>query len=107
LSPAALRQAVIAGVGESPLGRVPDLDALGLQRQAAMAALDDAGLALGDIDGLLTTPLRVANWGLPCGIVAEGLGIKPRYLATIDLAGASGTAMIHHAAMAEYFPNQV
>ena len=100
MSPSALRQAVIAGVGESPLGRVPNLDALGLQRRAAMAALEDAGLALDDIDGLLTTPLRVANWSLPCGIVAEGLGIKPRYLATIDLAGASGTAMIHHAAMA-------
>ena len=100
MNPCPLRDAVIAGVGESPLGRVPDLDALGLQRRAAMAALDDAGLSWGDIDGLLTTPLRVANWSLPCGIVAEGLGIKPRYLATLDLAGASGTAMVHHAAMA-------
>jgi acetyl-CoA acetyltransferase len=95
-----LRDAVIVGVGESPVGRVPDLDALGLQRKAAQAALNDAGLGFDDVDGLLTTPLRVANWAMPCGVVAEGLGIKPRYLATLDVAGASGTSMVHHAAMA-------
>jgi acetyl-CoA acetyltransferase len=94
-------QARIVGVGESPLGKVPDLSALQLQRAAARAALDDAGLDWSDIDGLLTTPIRVANWAMPCGIVAEGLGIRsPRYLATLDVAGASGAAMVHHAAMA-------
>ncbi|MBO9353545.1 thiolase family protein [Bordetella petrii] len=92
--------AVIAGVGESPLGLVPQFDALGLQRQAALSALADAGLAPQDIDGLLTTPLRVENWAMPCGVVADGLGLQPRYLATLDVAGASGVAMAHHAAMA-------
>ncbi len=95
-----LRDIRIVGVGESRLGRMPDLDALGLQYSAAQAALGDAGLDFSDIDGLLTTPLRMSNWAMPCGIVAQGLGIKPRYLATIDLAGASGTSMVHHAAMA-------
>lgn len=92
--------AVIAGIGESPVGRVPELDTLGLQRSAALRALDDAGLSLEDVDGLLTTPIRVENWAMPCGKVAEGLGIRPRYLATLDVAGASGTSMVHHAAMA-------
>jgi acetyl-CoA acetyltransferase len=91
---------MIVGVGESPVGRVPGLDTLGLQRKAASAALQDAGLALSDIDGLLTTPVRVENWAMPCGVVAEGLGIRPRYLATLDVAGASGASMLHHAAMA-------
>jgi acetyl-CoA acetyltransferase len=94
-------QARIVGVGESPLGKVPELSALQLQEAAARAALDDAGLDWSDIDGLLTTPVRVANWAMPCGVVAEGLGIRaPRYLATLDVAGASGTAMVHQAAMA-------
>jgi acetyl-CoA acetyltransferase len=92
--------AAIVGVGESPVGSVPELGALELQRRAALAALDDAGLTLGDVDGLLTTPVRVATWAMPCGVVAQGLGIAPRYLATLDVAGASGTAMAHHAAMA-------
>ncbi len=93
-------EAVIAGVGESPVGSVPDLDALGLQRVAAQAALDDAGLGFDDVDGLLTTPQRVERWSWACGTVAEALGVKTRYLATLDLAGASGVAMVHHAAMA-------
>jgi len=37
---------------------------------------------------------------MPCGVVASYLGIQPSYLSTLDLAGASGAAMIHHAAMA-------
>ena len=92
--------AFISGVGESPLGKVPGMDALQLQRVAALAALDDAGLTLADVDGLLTTPIRVAQWAMPVGMVAQGLGIRPGYLATLDVAGASGTAMVHHAAMA-------
>jgi acetyl-CoA acetyltransferase len=91
----------IVGVGESPLGKVPDLSPLQLQQAAAQAALDDAGLDWADIDGLLTTPIRAAQWAMPCGVVAEGLGIRsPRYLATLDVAGASGTAMVHQAALA-------
>ena len=37
---------------------------------------------------------------MPCGVVASFLGVQPAYLSTLDLAGASGAAMIHHAAMA-------
>jgi acetyl-CoA acetyltransferase len=93
-------QAYLSGVGESPLGSVPTMNALELQRAAALAALEDAGLTLADVDGLLTTPIRVAQWAMPVGMVAQGLGIRPGYLATLDVAGASGTAMVHHAAMA-------
>jgi acetyl-CoA acetyltransferase len=92
--------AVIVGIGESAVGRVPHLDALGLQRMAALAALEDAGLEFADIDGLLTTPIRVENWAMPCGVVSENLGVHPRYMATLDVAGASAVGMAHHAAMA-------
>ena len=95
-----LQNVSIAGVGESPLGSVPGMNAMELQRAAALAALADAGLSLSDVDGLLTTPIRVANWAMPVGMVAQGLGIRPGYLATLDVAGASGTAMVHHGAMA-------
>lgn len=94
------RQSVIVGVGESPLGKTPSLDALSLQRKAAHSALLDAGLELKDVDGLITTPLRVANWAMPCAMVAQGLGLIPKYLMTMDMAGASGCAMIHQAMMA-------
>lgn len=90
----------IAGIGESRLGKVPDRSALQLQSDAAQAALADAGLTMADIDGLITTPVRVESWNMPCGVVSSFLGVKPAYLSTLDLAGASGCAMIHHAAMA-------
>ena len=92
--------AAIVGVGESPVGRVPHLSTAALQRAAAEAALADAGLALSDLDGLLTTPVRVENWAMPVAMVAQELGLRPRYMATLDVAGASGVAMAHHAAMA-------
>lgn len=93
-------QAAIVGIGESRIGKVPDRSALQLQADAAQAALTDAGLKMTDIDGLLTTPVRVEHWNMPCGVVAHHLGVHPSYLATVDLAGASGAAMIHQAALA-------
>lgn len=95
-----LRDAAIAGIGESRLGRVPGLTALGLMREAAEAALADAGLEWGGIDGLLTTPVRTESWAMPCGMVAQEFGLNPRYIATLDVAGASGCSMVTHAAMA-------
>jgi acetyl-CoA acetyltransferase len=93
-------KASIVGVGTSKVGKVPDRSALQLQADAARAALDDAGLRMSDIDGLLTTPVRVEHWNMPCGVVAHHLGVKATYLSTVDLAGASGCGMIHQAAMA-------
>jgi acetyl-CoA acetyltransferase len=90
----------IAGIGESKVGRVPGRTALQLQTDATLAALQDAGLALADIDGLITTPVRVEHWSMPCGVVASHLGIRAKYLSTVDVAGASGCAMIHQAALA-------
>jgi acetyl-CoA acetyltransferase len=94
------QRAALIGIGESRVGRVPDRSALELQADAALAAVADAGIRFSDIDGLITTPLRVERWNMPCGVVASALGIKPKFLATEDLAGASGAAMIHHAVMA-------
>jgi acetyl-CoA acetyltransferase len=94
------RRAAIAGIGESRVGKVPGRSALQLQADAALAAAADAGIELAQVDGLITTPLRVERWNMPCGVVAAALGIRPRFLATEDLAGASGAAMVHHAVMA-------
>jgi acetyl-CoA acetyltransferase len=96
----ASNRAAIAGIGESAIGKIENRSALQLQSDAVDAALADAGLTLGDIDGLITTPVRVEPWSMPCGVVSSHLGIRPSYLATLDLAGATGAAMVHHAAMA-------
>ncbi len=93
-------RAAIVGIGQTALGRQPNLSNLQLLAAASRAALSDAGLEIGDIDGLITTPVRVEPWAMPCGVVASHLGVEPSFITTIDLAGASGTAMVQHAAMA-------
>ena len=44
----------IVGVGQSPLGKVPDLGPIGLFSVAAKNAIEDAGLKKEDVDGLIT-----------------------------------------------------
>lgn len=96
-----IREAVIAGVGESTrLGVVPDRSPLQLMAEAARAALEDCGLTLSDVDGFITTPLRVTPMNPPAGLVASAFGLQPSWLTTMDLAGASGTAMVQQAAAA-------
>lgn len=90
----------VAGIGESRIGQVPDRSALQLQADAAHAALADAGLTLQDVDGLLTTPVRVEHWQAPAAVVANNLGVRPKFLSTVDLAGANGCAMLHQAMVA-------
>ena len=79
-----LAETRIVGIGESRVGKVPDRSALQLQSDAAHAALADAGLTLADIDGLITTPVRVEPW-----IVVTGAG-------TLLVVGC-GTALLQPA----------
>ena len=90
--------AAIAGVAESRLGEVgPGVTPLDLVAEAAADALDDAGLAKADVDGLFTAS---AYYGMPALNVGEHLGIRPRYSDATALGGASFVAHLHHAAVA-------
>jgi acetyl-CoA acetyltransferase len=100
LTAAAKPDAAIIGIGETPLGRIPDKSAMQLMAEAAQQAADDAGISLADIDGVITGPIRVEAWTNPAASIAVSLGIEPSYLLTLNLAGATGAAMIQHAAMA-------
>lgn len=93
--------AAIVGVGEIPPIRSGEgLTALGLAAQATRLALDDAGLRIQEVDGLLvsaSTTEPVFVWG---GLVAEYLGVAPHYVDVVDLGGASAAGMIWRAAAA-------
>jgi acetyl-CoA acetyltransferase len=52
-------RAVLSGVGRSAVGRQLGRSATDLSIEAVTAALDDAGLTLGDIDGVATYPGRL------------------------------------------------
>lgn len=91
---------VIAGVGESDIGKVPELSGLGLNAQAAKRALDNAGLELKDVDGLLTAYSMTEPYFMMGSVLAEYLGIKPTFCASLTVGGGTPGAALHHAAMA-------
>ncbi len=90
----------IVGVGESDIGRVPHMTGLGLNAQAAKRALDDAGLSVSDIDGVLTAYSFTEPYFMLGSVICEYLGIKPRLNASMIVGGASPAAMLRHAAHA-------
>lgn len=87
-------RAAIVGVAESDLGRTPDKTVLQLQSQAARAALADAGLGFGDVDALFCA----GNWAwAPNLMLAEYLGIQPKYTDSTNIGGSSFEAHLGHA----------
>jgi acetyl-CoA acetyltransferase len=85
----------IVGVAESDLGET-DASILRLQTQAILAALDDAGLALRDVDGLCTNGLSRFSTTL----LAEYLGIAPVWTDSTFAGGASYEIFVGRAAEA-------
>ncbi len=87
----------IVGVGNTHYGRNPGLSQLGHNVKAIRAAADDAGLAMGEIDGLLTKAPSSTFPMLWAPRVAEALQIVPKVVGTIDQAGASNISLIQYA----------
>ncbi|MCW2510774.1 MAG: putative thiolase [Modestobacter sp.] len=87
------RRVAIAGVALSDVGTVPDATPYGLIGQASRRALADAGLKPGDVDGLGSTGLGT----LAPIDVAEYLGLRPRWVDSTTVGGASWEVMAAHA----------
>ena len=99
------RSAAIVGVGDVELenGKVKDgLSVLQIQALSAKRALEDAGLTKDDVDGIFAAGL----WGqagigsFPTMVLAEYLGIQPKYTDSTQIGGSSFEAHIGHAAAA-------
>src|SRR5260370_39164419 len=87
--------AAIVGAAESDLGQVADgLNPIDLMAQGIVRALDDCGLALRDVDGLLCATTQSRTSGLN---LSEYLGISPSYIDTTILCGSSFMFQVGHA----------
>lgn len=94
-------KAAIAGVGASPQGKLPDETPLSLAVSALTAALDDAGLAKDDLDGLLTMPGTTSPEGPKHYLTLGGeLGINPRLAGSLVAGGSTAGQLIQQAALA-------
>lgn len=88
----------IAGVAESALGVLPDRTVLSLQMEAAREAMADAGLEPLEIDGLFVSGYPYTE--RQAVLVAEYLGLRPRYLDDTNLGGAGFVAAVERAGAA-------
>ena len=87
--------AAIVGVAECDLGAVArDMSAIDLMAQGIHRALDDCGLALRDVDGLICATTQSRTSGLN---LAEYLGISPAFIDTTILGGSSFMFHVAHA----------
>ncbi len=98
------KELLIAGIGQTPFGKLTDRTALDLEVEAARAALIDSGLSVNDIDGLVTDPgpaQGIIN-GITPHYLALGqlLGLNPRFTGSELLGGAGSIGIIQRAAMA-------
>lgn len=88
----------VAGIGETPVGRVSDRSSTQLHVDAIDAAVRDAGLELGAIDLLITANSRVEPYLYHAEMVAEYLGLRPEHCLTIGTGGSSTAALLQYAA---------
>lgn len=89
--------AAIAGLGMTEMGKVYGRSAKSLAAEAIRSAATDAGLQLGDLDGLL-----VSHGVTPVGLsLAQDLGLTDlRLLTSMNAFGATAGSMIAYASMA-------
>jgi acetyl-CoA acetyltransferase len=84
----------IAGSAETQVGKLPGRSALGLRLEAAVKAMEDAGLEKHRIDGLIACQPRRNPEPNSSALLAERLGIEPRYITDISLGGAASASMV-------------
>jgi acetyl-CoA acetyltransferase len=88
----------IVGLGMTELGRVYGRSPRRLAADAVRLAAADAGLALGDLDGLLVSHGMGGSPGIE---LADTLGLRDlRMLSLVNSFGATAGAMVSYAAMA-------
>ncbi|TDC90824.1 thiolase family protein [Saccharopolyspora aridisoli] len=94
----ARRRAAIAGLGMTDMGKVYGRSAQQFAAEAVRRAVADAGLRLGDVDGLLVSA------GLAGGVdlsLQNDLGLEDlRLLSQMQSFGSTAGAMVQHATMA-------
>jgi acetyl-CoA acetyltransferase len=96
------RAAVIAGVAMTPQGDLSDRTAESVYWDVVKAAVADAGLSLGDIDGLIgDAPEGVGlRRQLPGGALADAIGRPLRFQSTTAIGAAASAAGVGLAVLA-------
>lgn len=92
-------EVVIAGIGHTAYGRLPDRDVTSLNVEATRLALADAGIEKDLVDGLLVKYPTSGFRTMYGQTMAEAMGLQPRLGGVFDQGGATNISMIMFAAM--------
>jgi len=91
---------VIAGVGETEQGKIPDKSSFHFLSEASKIAIKDAGIQKSDVDGLVTAFSLVEHTFMHCTTFADYFGMRPKFFSSIAVGGATAVWMAAEAAMA-------
>lgn len=97
-----MEKITIAGVYESPRRKAPGIHPFQIQAECIKGALDDAGIAPSEVDGLCAASGYDQEGGYVADIleVVEYLGIEPAFFDSTDVGGCSSICHVGHAAAA-------
>lgn len=91
----------IVGIGETRVGKQPGRTAVDLQAEAVIRACEDAGVSVGDLDGLFDLGPYSRPFPMFSASLTEYLGVRLRRQGTIDVGGIlSPIHMINNAVAA-------
>ncbi|WP_207755431.1 acetyl-CoA acetyltransferase [Nonomuraea cypriaca] len=90
-------EVAIVGIAEVDTFQSDGRSPVGLMAEASRQAITEAGLILGDIDGLFTSS---AYYSMPSLTFSEYVGLHPRYTDSTAVGGCSFEAHVGHAAAA-------
>lgn len=94
------KKIVIAGVGETEQGKIPDKSSFHFLSQASKLAIQDAGIKKTDVDGLVTAFSLVEHTFMHCTTFADYFGLRPGFFSSVAVGGATAVWMVAEAAMA-------
>lgn len=89
--------AAIVGAAEVDTWQSESRSSVGLMAEATRRAVTDAGLSLNDVDGLFSAS---SHYAFPTMNLAEKLGMRPRFMDSSNIGGASFVSHVGHAAAA-------
>lgn len=78
---------VIVGAGETRVGKLPGMESVQIQAWAVQEAAADCGVRLPEIDGLINLDPYATPNSMFSSTLAEYLGLRPRFLTTVDVGG--------------------
>ncbi|MBH1964142.1 MAG: thiolase family protein [Comamonadaceae bacterium] len=91
------RKAIISGVYDTLIGSLPESSCMTLHTEAGLGAIEDAGLQVSEVDGLLTAYSFTSPQLMLGNVFAEYVGMQPKVCSSISMGGVTAGLMVAQA----------